>query len=142
MPDPSGSGLISVGSGGVEGNRGTRRMPANEIDDAFEQLQPALCTTDNAAHHNALPTVRPQGGGHHRFRVILPVEAEGARLSRYAVVGELAHAYLDGVGDGLRIPGARDPVGVQADHEHAWLCCQLGHPPSIETGAAWPKPPE
>ena len=72
------------------------------------------------------------------------VEADQARLSRQSVLGELAHPRLDGFRSGLRVPGPRDAIWVQSDHEHLRRRTSLDHRPSLRPSLqrtlAWHQP--
>jgi hypothetical protein len=103
-------------------------VPAHEVDDALEQLQPLLGLADAATDDDHLPRPLVERVGDDRLDVVAPVEAEQAGLRPDPGISEPRHAESDRLRYRCGVPRPGHPVRVEPDHQDARLRSGAVHP--------------
>jgi hypothetical protein len=99
----------------VKSDRRLGSVSVDQVDDGFEKLQLFLGRPDTATDNDAVPRPGLECGGDPSLDVVAAVETHQAGFCMEAAVGKSPHANLDRIRDGLRVPWARHPIGVETD---------------------------
>ena len=133
--DPAGGRVVRVGRGGVERNRGTRRVTSDQIDDLFEQETLIVCCAQTPTDDNAFPRSSPDGLADGRDHVVTAVDADQAGLDGDAMLSKSSESGVDGRCHRHRVPRPGNPMGVESDDEDAG-CRDSAHPGEATTARA------
>ena len=101
----------------VKSDRRLWSVPADQVDDGFENLQLFLGLSDSATDNDAVPRPGLECHSDPSLDIVAAVEAHLAGFCMEAAVGKSLHASLDRVPDRLRIPWTGNSIGVETDDE-------------------------
>lgn len=96
-------------------------MASHQIDHLLEQYELIIGFPHAAADDNALPWPGLQGSSDDRPHVVAAVQTEQAGLDANALLSELGHTNLDGIGYWLGVPRPGNPVRIEPDHKDTGL---------------------
>ena len=96
-------------------------MASHQIDHLLEQYELIIGFPHAAADDNALPWPGLQGSSDDRPHVVAAVQTEQAGLDANALLSELGHTNLDGIGYWLGVPRPGHPVRIEPDHKDTGL---------------------